>query len=740
MKTEKLIVLLGVIFLISGFCTADDLSVSWNYTIPHSGNIMVSSLKIADFNNNGGFDIAVGAYDDQRTISETDNSAGWVYLLNTDGTLKWEQDTPGAISGMIAADLYGDGKKEIITGVSSRIYILNGNGDNKQVSLGDTSYKAVSIAVEDLNNDGNKEMIIAGGSAEKGKIFIFNKNLALIKQTDLLGSPSSMLISDINGDGQKEILVGIADTTNTDMPAYVQAFDSKGNKLWTSDKTKNGVLSLAALDMNGNGSQEILAGSIGSLYVLSSKGETISINENITKADEEINIIKVSDLMNNDSLPEVILGCPDTVYMLDRTLNRIWKNSIYGLFDIETEDIDGDRLKEIAVASDKLYIFDKDGNLVDDFDAKTGRFSVRSICIGDINEDTYPEILIGTSNGEVYALSSTSQSNRIKANFQYRRAQTQFAAGNYAEAETSAQNAKKIYLELGDNSMAQNVTDYLKKVMTQEAKVSNQSADAQTYLDNAYTALNESDYVKAINNSRIAKAKYMNINPQDPQQIQRADDIINTSIDYLRFTADNDLENATAYAGSKDYEKAMQYAKNASEAYAYLSDNADYARSQAIVNASEQALGITGETNEGQQPAGIDLSSMMPILIAVALIVVIAFIAVYALKNRKKKTKKDEPEDSVLDEMEKERPKEKKKEVREQRSIKQEEQKHWIREVDEAMKEPRKEDRAAVENRETPAVHKHRKTMKRITKDSYRGEGISLRNLSCSPSEDDIRD
>ncbi len=650
MKIQTITVLLGLSILLAGSAAADDLQVKWSYAMNNTAKAVVVSIIVSDFNGNGSNEIAIGAKEDR-----IEGSAGWVYLLNTDGTPKWEQDTPGAISGMIAADLYGDGKKEIITGVSSRVYVFDGNGDYKQVSLGDLTYTAVSIAVEDLNNDGNKEMIIAGGSTEKGKIFIFNKNLALIKETDLLGGPSSMLISDINGDGQKEILVGIIGT-NKDLPGYVQAFDSKGDNLWNSNKTKKGVLSLATLDMNGDGSQEILAGSTDVLYVFDSDGKTKDI-KNITKPGYEYNTIKVSDL-NGDGIPEVILGCTNTVYLLDRTLTDIiWKNPVgTEVFDIKTEDMNGNGSKEIAIASDKLYIFNKDGTYVNGFDAKTPTnqlFSVRDIYIGDINEDKYPEILIGSTDGKVYALTSTTQATRMDANNEYKKARDQYAASDYDDADTSAQNAIKLYRELGDSPMVQNLTDLRKHILNEQLRTENQSADAQAYLDSANDAFKSGNYTKTIENAKIAKAKYMDINPADPR-IQECGTMINNSLESLRLESENYLNNATQYLENKDYQNALAYSQKAYDDYAFLAvqrfpdtdeykykDSVGLEKSQSILNESKQVLGVTDDSGQEQQAPklGPDISSLLPVL--VILIVVIIVAGIYIRSKKQKEKKKD---------------------------------------------------------------------------------------------------
>jgi len=45
----------------------------------------------------------------------------------------------------------------------------------KQFRLGDLTYKVAAMAVDDINNDGANELVIAAGSQDKGKVFILKQ-------------------------------------------------------------------------------------------------------------------------------------------------------------------------------------------------------------------------------------------------------------------------------------------------------------------------------------------------------------------------------------------------------------------------------------------------------------------------------------------------------------------------------------------------------------------------------------
>ncbi|MFZ2455996.1 MAG: FG-GAP-like repeat-containing protein [Candidatus Altiarchaeia archaeon] len=735
MKTHTFTAFFCLFILLAGISAAEDLSVKWSYRMNNTARAVVLAAHVADYDGDGFNDVAVGAKED--TLQ---GSAGWVYLLNNDGSVKWEHDTPGAISAMISADLSGEGKPQIIAGVSSRIYIFDGEGNSKQVSLGDLAYKATVMIADDINMDGSKELVVSGGSQDKGKVFIFDKDGKLPYTQATLGSPAAMTLSDLNGDGLKEIIVGTVGRDD-EYPAYIQAYTPKGENLWPAYKTKKGILSIAVLDIDGDGSPEILAGSTDSLYVLGADGKEKEIKSNITRPGFQFNRILVTD-MDDDGSEEVVFGCTNNVYMYDKSLKNLrWKNPVgTGVFDLVSEDIDGDGLKELLVASDILYIFNKDGTQVNSFNPLTSRFSVRDIYVADLNEDTYPDIIIGSTDGKVYVLGSSAQSKKIDANNLYRRGKEQYAERNYAEAQTSMRAAMRAYKDLGDNTKAQEINDILKRIMNDEAASANQTGEAQALLENAFSAFQSQDYIKAVESARIAKSKYYNINPKDPQ-ITRLDNLINNSMETIGFQAENYLENASSYSGKNDYENALESAKNAAEAYAFMKDDAGLAKSQAIINASKQALGITDETTpEASSGPSVDASTLMQFFIGIAVIILIALLAGLTLKNRK--TKKTMPQDqgSVLDKMDKEKiqkPQHRKEAIEKTHAHhheKSEQGKHWIREADEAMKEARKQPEKPAEEHAEQAVphpaHKHRHKLKRITKDTYRGAGISLRGVS----------
>lgn len=118
--------------------------------------------------------------------------------------------------------------------------------------------------------------------------------------------------------------------------------------------------------------------------------------------------------INGDSKLDVIFGSWDkSVYALTHSGNFIWKFTTNGQINSSpvAGDIDKDGFPEIIIGSGRdydpaddssLYIIDWMGSLKGKY--KTGGAIVSSPAIGDINGDTYDEIIFGSRDHKLYVL------------------------------------------------------------------------------------------------------------------------------------------------------------------------------------------------------------------------------------------------------------------------------------------------------------------------------------------------
>lgn len=201
---------------------------------------------------------AVGKNKDGSKFVAITSMDGFVYVLNgKDGLLIWkfeEKKTNGAASPLVY-DLNNDGTDDVIvTGYPQNTvtYALNGVDGSVlwKIEMGSDIGQP---AIADLFNDGKKEVVIIGNSIEN-KIAIVGTGGNIIKQIPIGGMNGAMnviSIADVNGDGLNEFIVGSYDN-------YIYVYDINGKLLWKAT-TGGEVWSPASVaDINSDGKPEIV--------------------------------------------------------------------------------------------------------------------------------------------------------------------------------------------------------------------------------------------------------------------------------------------------------------------------------------------------------------------------------------------------------------------------------------------------------------------------------------------------
>ena len=255
----------------------------------------------------------------------------------------------------VVADINNDGLKEIIvykTGNPPKLYVFKPNGtmlNGWPVAISNEDLLPNNLAspsVADMNNDGKMEIIVNG----QNYLYIFNYVGGLIKKIALTGAGdlgAETTVADLNNDGYPEII------------RRFQGLDVGEQR------------QLTILDSNGN----TLPGWPKNTYDPNYQGDAWGYNETSVPA--------IGNL-DDDSDFEVILASVRNVY--DPGINP---GNFYEKFHYEG----------------KVYAFNIDGSLVSGFpvDVPGTPGTNEWICsegyspaIGDINDDGYDEIVIGT--------------------------------------------------------------------------------------------------------------------------------------------------------------------------------------------------------------------------------------------------------------------------------------------------------------------------------------------------------
>lgn len=211
-----------------------------------------------------------------------------VLLGNGNGTFQSQMTFPAG-SGATAfaiADVNHDGKPDLIVadydgvaGDDGTISVLLGNGNGTFGSPEDTVSAGpdpVSIAVADINNDGNPDVIVAnsgtnpdGSAVNTISILLGNGNgsfqPAYTVATDV--APTFVTTADLNRDGNVDLIVGGMLLNNSDNNVPVQVLLGSGNGSFQPGQLLSGddsydcqVSSIAVADLNGDGIPDLIIG------------------------------------------------------------------------------------------------------------------------------------------------------------------------------------------------------------------------------------------------------------------------------------------------------------------------------------------------------------------------------------------------------------------------------------------------------------------------------------------------
>jgi cysteine-rich repeat protein len=246
--------------------------------------------------------------------------------------------------------------------------------------------------VEDLNGDGQKEIIVFKGG-DPPKIIVYDYNGFLLWEAPFGdghvtgGNLHIPLIADLNNDGNKEILAYNHQFWSKDQPgwgtvALLSAFKNDGSLLWTSSLPQDLKPTILVADLNNDGNKEIIiqgnSGGSGDSYLhmilLDSQGEIIYRWK--THPISGIGGLAASPAVgdfDNDSDLEIVSALPYQI-IINQTTGEWSYESI-------------------------IYIYNEDGSLVSGWPKIFSGFIFSSPAIADLNNNGKEGLVFGISNG-----------------------------------------------------------------------------------------------------------------------------------------------------------------------------------------------------------------------------------------------------------------------------------------------------------------------------------------------------
>ncbi len=222
-----------------------------------------------------------------------------------------------------AGDISGGGQAEIITGAGLggspqvRIFAVNGELQGQFFAYGQNFRGGVNVAVGDIDNDGQAEIITGAGLGGGPQVRIFDKSGKVKGQffaydKNFRGGVN-VAVGDIDGDGQAEIITG----AGLGGGPQVRIFDKNGKakgQFFAYDKNFRGGVNVAVGKINGGNKTNLVkiitapgTGGGPHIKIFSAKGLLLS---QFFAYDKKFHggVSLASADLDNDGLDEIITG------------------------------------------------------------------------------------------------------------------------------------------------------------------------------------------------------------------------------------------------------------------------------------------------------------------------------------------------------------------------------------------------------------------------------------------------
>ena len=399
---------------------------------------ITNHLNAVDVDGNGTKELIVGYNNQVNVIDHTGTPLpGWPQMIDPQNTGAHIQISPAV------ADLDGDGSLEILAANDKNtLFIWRANGTAWPGWPKNIAFFSTNIAVDDLNGDGQKEIILS----TLGSVRVFNTSGVMLPGWPVFvnASTSPPAIGDVDGDGQKEIVVATASgPTNlymikpngVVMPGWPKAINPQMASNFSSWSYP--VLG----DLDGDGAMECVIGSTnGFVYAFKGNGSNVPGWPQATKA-AVVNSPAIGDI-DGDGVPEVVAGNDRVIennssqnylfaWHADGTIlpnwpvkyDRLITGSAFGYGAPALVDLDQDGRADVIVSSDTtigswfpLNAYKFDGSKVAGFPKPTlgtGAFVTNTVAVADLDGDGLMEMGWIDRDGLLYVWDLSAPSNAV---------------------------------------------------------------------------------------------------------------------------------------------------------------------------------------------------------------------------------------------------------------------------------------------------------------------------------------
>jgi hypothetical protein len=236
-----------------------------------SGGFLAVSLAVADFNGDSKPDLAVVHSSGSDGICCTSPALS-VLLGNGDGTFQPAVIYGGGgLTSVAIGDVNGDLRPDLVVTslADNKVHIFLGNGDGTFQAQGPYntgSQSPVAVAIADLNGDGKLDLVVDHAVANGG----INSLLGILLgngdgtfQTAVIydsgvKSAISIAVSDVDGDGNPDLLLA----GDSGLGVLLGRFDGAFQTALTYSSGGQLARSVVAADVNGDGKPDLVAGNV----------------------------------------------------------------------------------------------------------------------------------------------------------------------------------------------------------------------------------------------------------------------------------------------------------------------------------------------------------------------------------------------------------------------------------------------------------------------------------------------
>src|SRR5665213_1019170 len=303
------------------------------------------SVVAADVNGDGKEDLITANYGTNTLTVLTNNGSGR-FVLASSPSLGVQPRS------VVAADVNGDGKMDLITANASANALLvltnNGSGGFVLSTLTFVGTSPISVVAADINGDGKVDLISANYDADTLTVLTNNGSgkFELASSPTVGTSPSSVVAADVNSDGIMDLICAIED----DDELEVLLGTGGGNFVAHSfSSTDTNPQSIAAADVNGDGKVDMITANLngGTLTVLTNNGGgTFGSNATLTAGYQTPSVVAAD--VNGDGKVDLI--CSTINILPSPPVVDVFTNNGSGGFALAASPTLGERPEQVIAA------------------------------------------------------------------------------------------------------------------------------------------------------------------------------------------------------------------------------------------------------------------------------------------------------------------------------------------------------------------------------------------------------